>query len=71
MISMFIKYRDFRIKPTTTAPCQRCSDNFQTLPKIPEEVLLIQRVAKCSGVKHHTLVLAQALIPEIAHILAR
>jgi len=68
---MFIKYRDFQIKPMTTESCQRCCDNFQTLPKIPEEVLFIQRVAKCSGAKHHTLALVQALIPEIAHILAR
>lgn len=68
---MFIKYQDFRIKPTTTESCHRCSENFQTLPKIPEEVLFIQRVAKCSGAKHHTLALVQALIPEIAHILTR
>lgn len=68
---MFIKYWDFRIKSTTTESCQRCSDKFQTLPKIPEEVLFIQRVAIGSGAKHHTLALVQALIPEIANILAR
>lgn len=41
------------------------------ITKDPEEVLFIQRVAKCSGAKHHTLALVQAVIPEIAHILAR